>query len=253
MLTGKTLERIGKSVILTIIFFVAAKVLASPWLFAKLIKDIEYQFLQGQMASAYQSRKPQPKLPVVIDIGEFDPLGGDAPTNRKKLNELLNQLRQYNPAAIGIDIDFSSSSERLVDPEDLYYFDQWKNLKSSDGSSAIPVRLGVANRIGDGGNWLGRPEFSGLAAGIVVPDPVTETNSDYFFTWVGRRGDRGTELPQMAFALYRDSLRGGSTRKMPRLGCIERPVASPNHGKFQKVNCTCIMGPSSLTTPPFTI
>jgi hypothetical protein len=97
----------------------------------------------------------------VVDISST-PFRRSEITDRRMLDGLVDTLREYRAAAIGLDIDFSPDDTGFIDPKDPQLFDKWTQYGN--------VRIGVFRREGDvPDRWLGRPEFSGLAAGIMLP------------------------------------------------------------------------------------
>jgi hypothetical protein len=130
------------------------------------MKSLEYELLQAASMSGADSsarwEKSDPRLPVVIDISSLRP-DKTLPTDRARLAELVETLRNMNAAAIGLDIDFSpDDGGNFITPQDPQLFAKWKQHGN--------VRVGVYRREGDlPRRWLGRGDFQELAAGLLQP------------------------------------------------------------------------------------
>lgn len=135
------------------------------------LKAVEYAVLhQALVADASASREwndDDSRLPLVVDIS---PLRNDRtqPTDRKKLEELVDTLRNMHAAAIGVDVDFSpDDAGNFVTTGDPSLLNKWKEYGN--------VRVGVFRRQGDiARRWLGHADFQSLAAGMLLPqsDPA---------------------------------------------------------------------------------
>jgi hypothetical protein len=114
------------------------------------------------------------------------------------LDELVDALRAHRAAAIGLDIDFSPDDQGFIDPRDPQLFDKWTHYGN--------VRVGVFRREGDlPAQWLGRTEFSNLAAGIMLPKHQPGHAYLYSSPIVSRASvdsSGGGYLLQMPAALY---------------------------------------------------
>jgi CHASE2 domain-containing sensor protein len=91
-------------------------------------------------------------------------------TNRSALAQLLRELAQVSPAAIGIDVDFSPDGNDFVSPsEDPDFFDFCRCLTDVNGAR-VPVYLGVGRQaLSPSFRWLGDHKYWDLAAGIMMP------------------------------------------------------------------------------------
>lgn len=141
----------------------------------RVLEHFEYAFLQQALASQSRGDENQEtsRLPVVVDISTVN-VDRSLPTDRGKIAELVDQLEKLGASAIGLDIDFSPDDRgNFIHPRDPKLFDDWTRLRN--------VRVGVFRREGLAPEeWLGRPEFRDLAAGIRVPE--TDVQHAYYFT-----------------------------------------------------------------------
>jgi len=93
-------------------------------------------------------------------------------TERLALEALVKKLAMFEPAAIGIDIDFSpvaqgQGGDGRPPPNQIPFFDICKSLETPTGQP-IPVYLGVARTINlPPAGWLNSVDHIALAAGIV--------------------------------------------------------------------------------------
>ncbi len=116
-------------------------------------------------------REPLPI--VVVDISEL-PSYVDRPTSRQMLQQLLEKIADGEPAAIGIDIDFSPFANKRPSREDGEFFEFCTDIaqgKRPDGRQAtpVPVVLGIDRMCFRSPEfWLGYRQYKGLAATISV-------------------------------------------------------------------------------------
>jgi class 3 adenylate cyclase len=220
---------------------VTAAVVAGHHLLMALIGDplrnFEYAILQNSLLHHYNERSREQnvdpdssRLPVVIDISGYESTEQrvDQPTRIEKLNELALELADYSPKAIGIDVDFSPRDNGWpIRPNDWNIFARWMALTRPDGSR-LPIKVGVFRRRYDAPpNWLGRPEFEPLAAGLLFPE---DTQFNYYYIQDGTgENDR---LLQLGAALHEAA--GG---QMPPGGPLfqiihETTVHSRAHGLY---------------------
>jgi CHASE2 domain-containing sensor protein len=116
------------------------------------------------------------------------------------VDEAVEAIADLGPKAIGIDIDVSPDENGWpIRPNDWQIFERWKKLGAS--THPVIVKAGVFRRLADGpSNWLGRPEFADLAAGVVArPDP----QFNYYYVSAGHG-----RLPELAAALYLAATKG---------------------------------------------
>ena len=110
------------------------------------------------------------QLPLVVDISALHPDKRQA-TDRAVLDALVDGLRKHGARAIGIDLRFDD-----VHPADFQYFHKWVTNRN--------VRIGVYRRAVERREaWLGRPEFSSLAAGIALPPDNPQHAFAYSRRW----------------------------------------------------------------------
>ena len=95
-------------------------------------------------------------LPLVVDISRLHRDKAQR-TDRKMLDALINGLRRHRASVIGIDLVFDE-----LDGADVQYLSKWLEYGN--------VRVGIYQRALERREaWLGRPEFSELAAGVALP------------------------------------------------------------------------------------
>ena len=161
-----------------ILIFINAFVVDNIWIGQK-IKRATYDALQGRLGSGFDKQK----FPVVIvDIGSLtrkEEDKGEPVTPRETLLDLVKLLAEKQPAAIGIDIDFSPD-HGVYAPGDLLFFKACDLLRRSkkDAGGAVknrgtPIFLGVGRTVAeDPDRWL--PEApAGLAAALVKPRDIS--------------------------------------------------------------------------------
>jgi class 3 adenylate cyclase/CHASE2 domain-containing sensor protein len=193
------------------------------------LKNLEYTMLQDSLITHYLSTKPNDSvpLPVIIDISKRMPGLPDRPTNLEELDRIIKALAAMSPKAIGVDIDFSPGNT-LIRPTDWHIFSQWRQLTRPEDFKPISVKLGVFRRLYDASkNWLGRPEFWSLAAGIAMPG---DSQTNYYYVQAG--SNQGDRLLQMAAALFeatggKEPLTGGV---LPRL--YSEITSNRKHGVY---------------------
>jgi serine/threonine protein kinase len=119
-----------------------------------------------------------PELPVaVVDISKLDAVAvAGRPSPRAQLEEIIAAIAQENPAAIGIDVDFSPEDGSWTQRGGPQFFEYLQRLR-------IPVYLGVSrSRYSNSAAWLGAEEYRALAAGIAVSaDDISKMP-----LWIGR-------------------------------------------------------------------
>jgi serine/threonine protein kinase/CHASE2 domain-containing sensor protein len=192
--------------------------------------------LLNEMLTFWVQARPSfrvPELPVaVVDISKLDAVAvAGRPSPRAQLEEIVGAIVNQNPAAIGIDVDFSPEDGGWTQRGGPQFFEFLRRLST-------PVYLGVSrSRYSSSAAWLGAEEYRALAASIAVSaDDISEMP-----LWIGRdrsgscleladsvlgpvqeirsrgRGTSGKEvtcLPSMGLALARSRLE--HPREAPR-------------------------------------
>jgi CHASE2 domain-containing sensor protein len=158
-------------ILFLILFCVVMALLALAFNHSRVGREFSffvYRVLDGGFADPND-----PKHVTLVDIGNLHPDSKSQVTPRKDLKTLLTAIAAYEPAAIGIDIDFApetiGSNLKFVDKGDPDFFAFCENL-----SKSTPVYLGIfrTQRLPQS-LWLGLPTYSRLAAGLLVePVPV---------------------------------------------------------------------------------
>ena len=106
-------------------------------------------------------------LPLVVDISRLHRDKAQH-TDRRMLDALIDGLRRHGASVIGIDLVFDE-----LDGADLQYFSKWMGYKN--------IRIGIYQRALERREaWLGRPEFSELAAGVALP--ADDPQHAFFFS-----------------------------------------------------------------------
>ena len=106
-------------------------------------------------------------LPLVVDISRLHRDKAQH-TDRRMLDALIDGLRRHGASVIGIDLVFDE-----LDGADLQYFSKWMGYKN--------IRIGIYQRALERREaWLGRPEFSELAAGVALP--ADDPQRAFFFS-----------------------------------------------------------------------
>src|SRR5919205_366029 len=128
-------------------------------------------------ASSYdwlQSRLVAEEVPVtVVDISDLEPkdfningLTGRA-TPREPIRKLIAAITEHQPAAIGIDIDFSPDESGYIHPSDPEFFRFCLDMQRQRG---VPIFLGIRRTMSKApSEWLGGEEYKELAANILIP------------------------------------------------------------------------------------
>jgi CHASE2 domain-containing sensor protein/predicted Ser/Thr protein kinase len=143
-------------------------------------------------------------LPLIVDISALHP-DKKQPTDRKVLDLLIDELRRRGARAIGIDLKFDD-----LEGADFQYLEKWTGHKN--------VRVGIFDRAVEKREaWLGRPEFSDLAAGVALP----KDNPQHAFVY-SRRWFLKTQLAEPDVADPRDCADSG-----PPANCKEDLIQLP--------------------------
>lgn len=144
--------------------------------------------LLNEMLTFWVQARPSfrvPDLPVaVVDISKLDAVAvAGRPSPRAQLEDIIAAIAKKNPAAIGIDVDFSPEDGSWTQRGGPQFFDFLQRLR-------MPVYLGVSrSRYSSSAAWLGAEEYRAFAASIAVSaDDISEMP-----LWIGR-GRSGTCL-----------------------------------------------------------
>lgn len=166
--------------------------------------------------------------PVVVDISPAD-RDSAGRTNRTMLEGLVRELFAYGVSVVGIDVDFSPEENGdFISEADPQLFANWADQDR--------VRVGVFRWISaQPGQWLGRPQFRSVAAGIIRP-----WNSNFALLFVKKPGDAPDDyLLQMPAALYEAAHTDSEWRQEWRAslegapGAEHLPVQLPGSRKVQ--------------------
>ena len=115
-------------------------------------------------------------LPLVVDISRLHP-DKTQRTDRRMLDALIDELRRRGATAIGIDLMFDD-----LDGADFQYLQKWTGYRN--------VRIGVYQRAVEKREaWLGRPEFSTLAAGVALSADDPQQAFFYSRRWLPQGAD----------------------------------------------------------------
>jgi hypothetical protein len=154
----------------------------------RYLRQFEFELLQESLRSgssddaAYEAGGE--KLPLVVDISLLHP-DKDRRSDRKMLDKVVTALTEAGAGAIGIDLDFADGQAEFS--EDYQYLAKWQGYNI--------VRVGVYARSGGkSAEWLGRPEFAEMAAGIALPSEDPEHAFLYIRSWHPRRPRTPAEL-----------------------------------------------------------
>lgn len=135
---------------------------------------LQYLSYDRQQRLSAQRRGHGADLPVaVVDLTALSPTSaepGQAPvTPREPVLELLRDIAGHGAQAIGVDVDFSPDGGAYVTAADPRFFHECRELRGDHGR-AVPVFLGVRRAQSlPREQWLGSPEWAGLAAHVVAP------------------------------------------------------------------------------------
>jgi CHASE2 domain-containing sensor protein len=149
-----------------IVLVLVVKVAVEHTAVGKHIHAASYEWLQRQLVAD--------EVPVtVVDIGDLEPeefnvngLTGRA-TPREPLRKLIAAITEHQPAAIGIDIDFSPDESGYIHPSDPEFFQFCLDMRRQRG---VPIFLGIRRKLGKpSAEWLGGDEYEELAANILIP------------------------------------------------------------------------------------
>ena len=122
-----------------------------------------YKFLQHRLSAT--------QVPIqILDIGSLavDPLVDATP--REPLKRIIGAVADQNPAAIGVDIDFSPPVHEVtyIHPDDEDFFQFCQNIVTK---RKIPVYLGINRRVALPKEiWLLSKDWQDLGAIIKIPE-----------------------------------------------------------------------------------
>src|SRR5215471_2326317 len=174
----------------------AAKSLAEQSPIGHQAEMLAFEFLQARLSPF----KKEERLPIlVVDMSEV-PGGRGQITPRDTLRSLVDAMAHSNqkPKAIAIDLDFSPDASGWRDEADPEFFDFCLKV-------GVPIFLGVYRTRAEGASaWLGLPEYSPLAAGLVVQEDDTSRVPQ----WIQAKGspDRLPTLGRALAGAYRTRL-----------------------------------------------
>lgn len=182
------------------LFLIVIKIGLEQFYLVELIEQSMYIYLQHHLRAELV---PDPPI-TVVDIGDIQtpPLQrchkADSVLPRDKLLNIIETIRENEPAAIGVDIDFGPDDCGYSDANDPKFFQSVLDLSSSQ-----PIFLGNARTAGEESKyWLGTEEYKSLAANTLIPKDTREMN-----VWFRTEGV-STENRSMSCALaeaYRKS------------------------------------------------
>lgn len=129
-----------------------------------------YNFLQQKLMSSHQ----EGDIPVVVDISDLEVatinVDGETyrATPRDKLLSLIEAITEQDPAAVGVDIDFSPNDQGYLTPGDPQFFQSCLDISKKTG---VPIFLGIRrSEIYPPEQWLGAEDYKELAASIFIPN-----------------------------------------------------------------------------------
>jgi CHASE2 domain-containing sensor protein len=135
---------------------------------------LQYLSYDRQQRLSAQKHDRRTELPVaVVDLSALSPVtaeAGQAPvTPREPVLKLLREIAGHGALGIGLDVDYSPENGSYVTGEDPRFFHHCQQLHDKQGHP-VPVFLGVHRAQSlSRSQWLGSPEWAGLAAHVVAP------------------------------------------------------------------------------------
>ena len=156
--------------------------------FGKQLEQMTYNLLQLRLLS----RGSSVDLPVaIVDITDVAATaveyGGKSEfiTPRGPLGDIVQAIAEQQPRAIGIDLDFSPGEHGYLTASDPDLLRSFLEIRRR----GIPVYVGIFDSVVlDPARWLGRPDFTPLAAYITVPAPEHTEPSIRMVEWVQPKG-----------------------------------------------------------------
>ncbi|MFZ0800184.1 MAG: CHASE2 domain-containing protein, partial [Terriglobales bacterium] len=141
------------------------------------------KLLDGALYCWVQTRLgvEQTKIPVVVvDVSQLSVEASPGTlTPREQLTSLIDKVAAQNPAAIGVDIDFSPDEAGWTARGGPQFFDHIRNVPT-------PVYLGIdRSRYAEPSAWLGSPDYQNLAAAVVI----RSDDNQEMPLWIARGAD----------------------------------------------------------------
>lgn len=131
-----------------------------------------YNIIQNSLRS-YPTSTEKPRV-TVVDLSEIKvsripgAQKGEEATPRGPLSDLIDNLVNLGPIAIGVDVDFSPESTYRT-PEDPKFFEHLLGLRPR-----VPIYLGISRRHAlEREKWLLNERYKELAVSILVPNKAT--------------------------------------------------------------------------------
>jgi CHASE2 domain-containing sensor protein len=153
---------------------------------------------EGELPVAIVDISNLPIESITIDGHKYEA------TPRDKLLALIKSIVAQEPAAIGIDIDFSPNQEGYITPGDPQFFQSCLDIRKE---SKVPIFLGIKrSEIYPSDHWLGAEDYKTLAASIFLPQRDTRK----LWKSIKPREDL-PPVPTMA-AVLAESLQASETR-----------------------------------------
>ncbi|MGF6446175.1 CHASE2 domain-containing protein [Paraburkholderia youngii] len=181
-------------------------------------KTHAFAFFQGLLSDTTEKRLPV----VVLDIGDVK-VGTNGVTDRRKLKDIVDALRQAGATAVGVDVDMSPNKSGFMDRDaDPDLFEHWRQV-----STEMPVFVGVYRaRDLTPERWLGLGEFESLGAFLGTAktpdgDRVTRMQSHYLAP-----NAEGEGLPTLGYALADSYLKRQGARG-PEVSWYMSPFIEP--------------------------
>jgi CHASE2 domain-containing sensor protein len=132
-------------------------------------------------------------LPIIVVDMSKTPRGKDQVTSREALKQTLTAIVAQKPAAVGIDLDFSPTTNDWQSPDDSKFFKYCLQLREE---SKVPIYLGVGRGMGSPAReWLGLEQYKTMAAALRAEEDTMRLPQ-----WIQSK-DTNDRLPLMSAAL----------------------------------------------------
>lgn len=168
--------------------------------------EYSYDWLQGRLTPVEAARRDV----VVVDISNLQPRRNPSDpqaepyTSRNELIPIIRAIVAHQPAAIGIDIDFSLTPDgEYFTKEDPGFLDFLLDQKHKQKK----LFVGVASGLEKGpSKWLGNEKYKDLAAHILRPKaegfgPNPLMGEVFSLPPISSRTEEAWELPSLAYAV----------------------------------------------------
>ncbi len=190
-----------------------------------------YRFLEQNLIPS----RPDDEIPVaIVDISDLEVESTNIDgvtyraTPRDKLLKLIESIVKQEPAAVGIDIDFSPNEQGYITPADPQFFQSCLDIRKE---SKIPIFLGIRrSQIYPPHHWLGAEDYRELAASIFLPRNDTRK----LWKWIKPREDLQS-VPTMAARLA-DSFQSSGTQIPKWMGWAVEQFSERELGPGYSVN-----------------